>query len=278
MSFWIAMSSILLAFVSFFIPWGKLCRLGARIIVYTLFGPWMKLVDRYYLAKRRNMSLTEKQQMELENESRTNIWKRLYASKTRIENEKLIRLRDFRVVQFGIYLVQVPRFNVSRFISRPTYKSSAAPKIEHQLTLAEKALEESGKNKTVVRGQSLASSLKRGDLLLRPEPVRMTLARTGEAFRDANGLSGAIPFKTDSRLKATLKISLLLCASLISSWYAVPILIDFVQKIRHLTVMGLHIIMHYRFSESILSLSDFFKVEMDFLKSDFDHLLYKLVR
>ena len=202
----------------------------------------MKLVDKYYVTKLRNLSLNEKLERELEKKSKQNLWRQLVANRKRKENEKLIRLRDFRVVQFGIYLVQVPRFNMSRVISRPTSKSSATPVVEEKVTLAEKALEESGKNKTVVCGQSMEMSLKRGDMLLRPEPALLTIARTGEPIRNINGLIDVIPYKNDTRLTASLKISFLIGVAFISSLYGVPIIVYIIKAMRDVALSSIDIL------------------------------------
>jgi hypothetical protein len=44
-SFWISTGSLLLAILCLFVPWAWCIKWFSRIFAWTVFGPWMKLLD-----------------------------------------------------------------------------------------------------------------------------------------------------------------------------------------------------------------------------------------
>jgi hypothetical protein len=44
-SFWATTACFLLSFIFLFVPWFFILRWTARLVVWAVFGPWMKLVD-----------------------------------------------------------------------------------------------------------------------------------------------------------------------------------------------------------------------------------------
>jgi len=50
-SLYISISCFLLAVISFFIPWAFIIKWSARLVVWILFGPWLKLWDYYKIFK-----------------------------------------------------------------------------------------------------------------------------------------------------------------------------------------------------------------------------------
>jgi hypothetical protein len=50
-SFWIAFMSFLFAAVALFVPWGFVLQWTSRIVAWVALGPWMKLVDVFYVSR-----------------------------------------------------------------------------------------------------------------------------------------------------------------------------------------------------------------------------------
>ena len=49
LSFWIALTSLTLSIIVFFLPWGFILKWTLRIIIWAGLGPWMKLVDIFFV-------------------------------------------------------------------------------------------------------------------------------------------------------------------------------------------------------------------------------------
>ena len=233
-TFWLTLFSLFMALLCFFIPWGRILRTIARFAVYMLCGPWMKLVDIFYVQKLRNLSSSERKKRETDRSNKNNFLLKIAANRKRLAYEKLMRLRDFRKIMFGFYLTQVPNFNRSRFLSFPTEKSSAKPYIAKKVSLAELALKEGGKGKRITMGQSLRKSLDQGDMLLRQEPVKLTIASSGQPLRDVKALNNEILVDKLSQFDPYTRGKLLLALlfALMISLFTVPWLIAFIQAFR----------------------------------------------
>jgi hypothetical protein len=59
-AFWIVTLSLFFSFVLAWIPWAFLFRWSFKIFVYVILGPWMKLVDIFYVHKLQNMTPEER--------------------------------------------------------------------------------------------------------------------------------------------------------------------------------------------------------------------------
>ncbi len=122
-SFWLTFLSLALSIILFFIPWFWIIKWTSRIVIWGLFGPWMKLVDIYVLNNGgddgdiadENDRLARKQYNE----------KTL--KQTRIKNELAFKLRDFKQYLFGEFLTKVHLINFDRFIETPLATSTAKP-------------------------------------------------------------------------------------------------------------------------------------------------------
>merc|ERR1711972_40297 len=55
-AFWITTACLLSSFVFLFVPWGFIIQWLARIIVWGVFGPWMKLVDIFYVSASEGLT------------------------------------------------------------------------------------------------------------------------------------------------------------------------------------------------------------------------------
>lgn len=166
-SFWITLGSIAFSFVCLFIPWKLVWLWTARTIVWVFFSPFMKLVDIYYVQKLESLSEEEKQKLSDKSISLKRDQTKEEVSRRRKKREDAFRLRDFKRAQFGKFLIRIPRFTFARYLDIPKVSSSATPHCEKKSSLTELALKESGKNRTIVQGQSLIDSLASGDMILR---------------------------------------------------------------------------------------------------------------
>jgi len=124
-SFWLVVLSFGAAIISFFIPWGFLLRWIMRIVVWTVFGPWMMLVDHYYYRKIESMTTEEKEHRALQAKMKRQDLTKQRALKARIARENTFKLRDAKEMMFGRYVAKVPAFKIDRYRDTPLASSSA---------------------------------------------------------------------------------------------------------------------------------------------------------
>jgi hypothetical protein len=105
-SFWITAAFLAAGLVSLLLPWAFILTWTSRIFVWGLFGPHMKLVD---LTLRQN----EKKEEALENLVKTFDVKRKAA---RLRQEEAAKLKDLKAMAFGKYSIQVPSFNLGKYL------------------------------------------------------------------------------------------------------------------------------------------------------------------
>jgi len=182
-SFWLTCASLVCAVICFFVPCLFILKWSARLIVHSLF---LWTFFRKFVLKQK-MPDIEKEYQKLQKE---------YDNATiekRIKLENLVRLRDFRQVLFGRFLVQIPNLNFSRFLSNPKTSSSAHPRVVRNSynshdTMNERVLKECGENNSVAPCQGMYTSLKEDDMLLRRDKSPLTMAKCGEIVRGKTGL------------------------------------------------------------------------------------------
>jgi C2 domain len=112
--------------ILFFVPWSCLVRWILRVVVWTLLGPWMKLVDVFVVAKLQAESDNLVKRLEHSMEQRSLV---LLARKRliMIRKEEALKLRAMKTYMFGQYIARVPRFKDYRFPDVPRSESSATP-------------------------------------------------------------------------------------------------------------------------------------------------------
>jgi hypothetical protein len=100
-AFWVVTAAFLSSFVVAWIPWAFLFRWAFKIFVYTALGPWMKLVDIFYVHKLQNMTAEErKAMMEADYQKRYNlVLGETYLRK--LVKEHRMKLRDMQKYMFG---------------------------------------------------------------------------------------------------------------------------------------------------------------------------------
>lgn len=59
-AFWIVTVALTASFLLAWIPWGFIIRWSFRIFVWVILGPWMKLVDIFFVHKLQNMTAEER--------------------------------------------------------------------------------------------------------------------------------------------------------------------------------------------------------------------------
>uniref|UniRef100_A0A7S2JWB1 Uncharacterized protein n=1 Tax=Leptocylindrus danicus TaxID=163516 RepID=A0A7S2JWB1_9STRA len=267
-SFWITLGSITLSFVCLFIPWKLVCLWTARSVVWVFFSPLMKLVDIYYVRKLEGLSEVERQIRNDQAISRKRDQTKEEVSRRRVKREDAFRLRDFKRAQFGRFLIRIPRFTFARYLDIPKVSSSATPHCEKKSTLSELALKESGKNRTIIQGQSLIDSLASGDMILKTKSVPLTIAPTGVAVREFKYLqTDYLYLGNDSRFKALLKLCLILSVAAVLTYMFVPFLRWSVDSVTSCAVSTWRLICNAK------SWLEFFRV----LKLQVLHLRNKLV-
>jgi hypothetical protein len=131
-AFIIVNACLAVGIVFLFIPWEFFVRWTIRILVWVTLGPWMKLVDIYYVQK-----LSE------EGDNDAKKFRQLAAAKMKTVNatrraimmrrEDVTKLRAMKRYMFGKFVTKVPQFKEYRFPDVPCPESKATPrKLESQ--------------------------------------------------------------------------------------------------------------------------------------------------
>lgn len=210
-SFWVTLVSFVLSIVFIFVPWIFLIRWTSRIVTWTLFGPWMKLLD-VYLAKANQRSKDD----ELKAEEADRLGRKKQMEKTieeaRIRNELAFKLRAFKQYFFGKFLTKVPILKVDRFIDLPLPSSSARPYVKESSIVATRAFNKADSMAQKDRGQHL-------------EGVMIPRLKTNEERTEI----AAVESSGDNAQVATMKIGGFVCAAAVITYFLVPILIHAVK-------------------------------------------------
>ena len=100
-SFWLVTIALALSLIVFYIPWTFLLRWTFKILVYVFLGPWMKLVDIYFVENVDDMTYQERKAMlEAEYKKRYNYI--LGESHIRrLLKEHSMKIRDMEKYMFG---------------------------------------------------------------------------------------------------------------------------------------------------------------------------------
>eukprot|EP00980_Cylindrotheca_fusiformis_P020990 scaffold7987_cov200-Cylindrotheca_fusiformis.AAC.19 len=170
-SFWLVTTCIFLSIACLFIPWLWLLKWGSRLFVWTVFGPWMKLLDLFLDRIKEKWSNTE-------------LWEQLEAARSldaklerRVKKENAKKMKQMKQYMFGKFSMEVPVLKMERYSDVPLPDSSAKPYQSKELSLAEIAMEEAGYNRTRIPGQNLI-----GDMIPKIESQNFTVAPTGQAI------------------------------------------------------------------------------------------------
>jgi len=124
LSFWVTGALLISTIITWFIPWGWLALWCPRIFVWLGMGPWMKIVDKYYVAP---FELKEEDLEDLKEKRRKIVQGKKKTFLDQIKKEEQIKCRDMQIFHFGKYVVKIPGLNLERVKDIPLPESSAVP-------------------------------------------------------------------------------------------------------------------------------------------------------
>jgi hypothetical protein len=158
-TFWITTISVILGVAFLFVPWLWILKWSARFTVWSIFGPWMKIVDIYFYSKIRPLSDDElEEREELQKIQRQELTSKA-ASENRIKRENAAKLRDMKKYMFGKFISRVPTIKADRYRDVPLPESQAVPYKPKPLSLAQLAMKEAGYKRTRLPGQHLEGDM-----------------------------------------------------------------------------------------------------------------------
>ena len=232
-AFWITTASILLSVASLFVPWFWILKWTSRLVVWTVFGPWMKLLDIYYFSAVDEPESEEQVKLK---EQQAALKRRLAAteaaSRARIIRENAAKMKVMKKFMFGKFGMKIPILKEDRYADRPLPQSSATPYKAKNLSLAEVAMQDAGYNRTRLPGQNLV-----GDMIPTVEnESSFTAAPTGKPTANPKLLDKSAPGggkvkASDSTYVAYAKIGAAVVISGGVTWVFVPMLAAFVAQL-----------------------------------------------
>jgi hypothetical protein len=159
LSFWITISCFVMAIICSFVPWFFLLKWSMRFLVWTVFGPWMKLVDVFYVSKIKAMTPEEEEKYKREMKEKRLLMNQGVIQQARIKREEARKLKAMKKHLFGKYIVGVPVLKVDRFIDFPLPESFAFPYTAEQRSLADQAMRDAGYKRVRIPGQHLVGDM-----------------------------------------------------------------------------------------------------------------------
>lgn len=158
-SFWVATGCILLGTVFLFVPWLFLIKWTSRAVAWTLFGPWMKLVDIYYVSKLEPPTEEDLELKLLKERERRRLASSAAIAEARVKRENAVKLKAMKTYMFGKYVTRVPTLKEDRYRDFPLPESFAVPYKAQPVPLSELAMQEAGYNRTRLPGQHLVGDM-----------------------------------------------------------------------------------------------------------------------
>ena len=188
LSFWITTGSLVLAILCLFVPWMWCIKWGSRILAWTFFGPWMKLLDIFYFQLIESETEEQRQLREKSQQLAQKLVRNESVVKARIERENTAKLKSLKQYMFGKFALRIPILKQDRYADIPLAESFATPYREKDFSLAELAMQEAGYNRMRIPGQTLI-----GDMIPYVEEEDFTMAPTGKAALHTEKLSRHAP-------------------------------------------------------------------------------------
>ena len=225
----ISLTSVVLAIALAFVPWALIFRWSSRIIVWTLFGPWMKAVDVFYVSKLKPLTEEELDKQEHEAKKLRKERTKDAALQARIAREDAKKLKDMKKYMFGKFITHVSVLKLDRFRDIPLPQSEAKPYEQKALPMSELAMKEAGKDRTRIPGQQLI-----GDMIPMLDTSGINDAPTGQPTGEKALLDKSSPgakVEKDSTANAVAKISGVVAAAAVVTWFGVPLMISAVKMI-----------------------------------------------
>ena len=115
-SFLITLAMFALGTVFLCLPWYFICRWSARIVVWGLFGPWMRFMDPGSTGGDDEQDTLKRAEL-----------RNIELGKARIQNEDAKKYQDFKKYHFGEFSTRVPIIKTDRMLDLPLPSSSATP-------------------------------------------------------------------------------------------------------------------------------------------------------
>jgi signal transduction histidine kinase len=155
LSFWLTIGSLALSVACLSVPWFFLMKWTSRVLVWTLTGPWMKLVDVYFYTPMENMTDEDIAEQKLKAKELKKKYLAEAVERARIQRERTKKLKTMKKYLFGKFVMKVPVLKEDRYVDYPLPESSAVPYAAKPLALAELAMKEAGYHRVRVPGQNL---------------------------------------------------------------------------------------------------------------------------
>mmetsp|Transcript_2409 Transcript_2409/g.4473 ORF Transcript_2409/g.4473 Transcript_2409/m.4473 type:complete len:552 (+) Transcript_2409:343-1998(+) len=128
-SFAIMVYSTLLGTAFAFLPVNKLIQWVCRVVALIILGPWMKLVDIFYVMPYFPAPDRETNKLEVKEPNVDALFEcstfKILTKRVRVAEEDALKLKDMREYLFGRYMEAIPTFDESRYPNVPEPSSSA---------------------------------------------------------------------------------------------------------------------------------------------------------
>lgn len=230
-AFWVTTGCILLSIICMFVPWFFFIKWTTRLVVWALFGPWMKLVDVYYVSKIKPLTEEEMQEKK-EKEHQARLLETMTAvAGARIKREDQAKLKAMKKYMFGRYITRVPVLKEDRYRDLPLPESTAEPFRPPPVPMSELAMADAGYKKIRLPGQHLV-----GVMIPRIETAGFTEAPIGQptaypALVDKNQPGGSISAGSDTTAAAYIRLGSLVVSAAVLTWFGVPLLASLTQHL-----------------------------------------------
>lgn len=159
LSFWLVSGCLILSVIFLFVPWLFLIRWSARVLAWTIFGPWMKLVDVFYIRKLVPLSTDEVEEKKLKERERRRQASSTAATELRMRRENAAKLKAMKMYMFGKFITRVPVLKEDRYRDLPLPESMAVPYKPGRVPLSELAMKEAGYGRSRLPGQHLSGDM-----------------------------------------------------------------------------------------------------------------------
>jgi len=147
-SFWVLIISFSFGILFLFFPLTTIFFYLLKILFFTLFGPWMKLIDIYIL------------QNEARNDRKKSDFIVEQVKHWRKNAEHAAKMKEMRVLRHGKYIISIPSLYIPRYYDCPSFESSAKPMSLCQSILCSKESEEKA---SIIPGQNLHGLMIQGE-------------------------------------------------------------------------------------------------------------------
>ena len=189
----------------------------------------MKAVDIFYVSKLKPLTEEELEKQEHEAKMLRKEKTKEAALQARIAREDAKKLKDMKKYMFGKFITHVSVLKLDRFRDIPLPQSEAKPYEKKSLPMSELAMKEAGKDRTRIPGQQLI-----GNMIPMLDTSDINDAPTGQPTAQKALLDKSSPgakVEKDSTANAVAKISGVIAAAAVVTWFGVPLMISAVKMI-----------------------------------------------